>query len=58
MTDIKECPFCGARGKVISLELTQNENGWFVYCKFCLAQGPGSLDPYDAELKWNRRETK
>jgi len=49
------CPFCAAYQKEKHIELADTLIGWHIYCKFCGARGPNSIELQNAVMKWNRR---
>ncbi|WP_186092331.1 Lar family restriction alleviation protein [Burkholderia gladioli] len=50
---LSDCPFCGDNNCTVS---TQIVGKWkFVYCPYCLAEGPARDTEADAIAAWNRR---
>lgn len=49
-----DCPFCGAGDMTIE-DARAPDDGLFVYCHLCLAQGPLHESRLTAALGWNDR---
>lgn len=58
MSELKSCPFCGAKGLNDHLFIGGDSRMLWVVCDFCLAKGPKGEEKDDAINKWNRRESK
>lgn len=63
MKNLKNCPFCGSKAKVIFEYVTDEKNHWFaqVQCQTCFATAIGTWKEtlkeakQEAIDKWNRR---
>lgn len=54
---ILNCPFCGMhKGGLLVKEDVIGTNRFFVFCMFCLSQGPVRKSKKDAFFMWNNRK--
>lgn len=55
MKELKCCPFCGGKARVLYEPSYPSKTKWFVECFCCGACTRHYLEPQLAERKWNRR---